>query len=154
MSKLAQLPDAPLEQILPQLVQCLKLPSSHARTTTDSDGTCDLMRFLLERALLNPTYVGCSLFWVLRSEMSKGGRTAARHGALLAAYLGAVGSSMRIEHEKQVVLDSQLRRIARGASELDDKQQRTAYAHRELRRLTRAGELPTGMDLCVRSVWS
>ncbi|KAJ1455932.1 hypothetical protein M885DRAFT_191809 [Pelagophyceae sp. CCMP2097] len=136
--KLANLLDGQLETILPQLVQALK---------SSRDNEAPLMRFLLQRALLNPVYVGLTLFWVLRAEMSKGGLVAQVHGALLAAYVGACGVVMRSEYEKQVVLDTQLRSICAGASALEDKQARSQFASRELRRLQRSGELPAGMDL-------
>mmetsp|Transcript_19588 Transcript_19588/g.60564 ORF Transcript_19588/g.60564 Transcript_19588/m.60564 type:complete len:1226 (+) Transcript_19588:102-3779(+) len=106
-----------------------------------------LMKFLLERALRNPTFVGSSLFWGLRCEMSKGGKTAVRHGAMLAAYLGAVGTRVRTELEKQVVLDNQLRWVTATCADFEDKHARNAFATRELRRLSRSGELPAGMDL-------
>mmetsp|Transcript_4489 Transcript_4489/g.14909 ORF Transcript_4489/g.14909 Transcript_4489/m.14909 type:complete len:792 (+) Transcript_4489:481-2856(+) len=106
-----------------------------------------LTKFLLVRALRNPTFVGSSFFWALRSEMSRGGRTATKHGAMLAAYVGAVGTRFRAELEKQVVLDAQLRWIAGSCATLEDKHARNAFATRELRRLSRSGELPAGMDL-------
>mmetsp|Transcript_6713 Transcript_6713/g.9390 ORF Transcript_6713/g.9390 Transcript_6713/m.9390 type:complete len:1192 (-) Transcript_6713:198-3773(-) len=106
-----------------------------------------LVKFLFTRALRNPTFVGVSFFWALRSEMSKGGLTAMKHGALLAAYLGAVGTRFRAELEKQVVLDAQLRWITASARKIEDKHARTLYATRELRRLCRSGELPAFMDL-------
>lgn len=137
VAKLEQLPDATLETYVPQLVQALKRP----------EGAEAVAKFLLARALMNPPYVGASVFWALRSEMSKGGRCAAKHGAVLAAYLGACGPSARSELEKQVVLDKILRNITAAAADMDDKSQRTSFAQRELRRLSRAGELPAGMDL-------
>lgn len=146
VTKLANMPDAQLEPYIPQLVQALKsedLPKNPVARVVATP----LMQFLLTRALLNPVYVGCSVFWALRSEMSKGGPVALRHGVLLATYLGAVGTKCRIDLEKQVVLDAQLRMISKAASSIDDKHARGQYAQRELRRLFRSGELPSGMDL-------
>ncbi|KAJ8610965.1 hypothetical protein CTAYLR_010170 [Chrysophaeum taylorii] len=144
--KLENLPDAALEPYVPQLVQALKDEAGGAAFLVSST----LARFLLERALLNPTYVGSSLFWSLRSEMSKGGQTALKHGVLLAAYLGAVGTACRSHLEKQVVLDSHLRAMSAAAARLDDRHARTQFARRELRRLARSGELPASMPLpCV-----
>lgn len=137
--KLAALPDASLEPYVPQLVQALKCERLGEATP--------LVKFLLARALQNPVFVGGSVFWALRSEMSRGGSTAVRHGCLLAAFLAAVGSKTRANLEKQVVLDSYLRSITATAAAIDDKQARTASMQRELRRLARSGELPAGMDL-------
>lgn len=150
VAKLASMPDGQLEPYLPQLVQALKsetLSTPRKPLPRTAGIATPLVRFLLARALLNPVFVGASLFWALRSEMSNGGCSARVHGVMLAIYVAAVGTKCRIDLEKQVVLDSQLRLVSKAASSIDDKLNRSQYAQRELRRLARSGELPAGMDL-------
>lgn len=136
VGKLAAIPDATLEPLVPQLVQALK-----------REPAMSLVQFLLRRALENPVFFGASLFWALRSEMSRGGETAVVHGCLNAAYLAALGPRGRTDLEKQVVLDAHLRAISKVASSIDDRRIRTSYAQSALRKLLLSGELPAGMDL-------
>ncbi len=137
VDKLATLPDAVLETFIPQLTQALKRGQPGDLLT----------KFLLERALANPVYVGSTLFWALRCEMRQGGEVAGRHGAILACYLGACGSKCRGDLAKQVELDRILGDLTTTASEMDDRRARTQFARQRLKSLSRSGELPADLDL-------
>jgi len=137
VDKLATFPDGVLETFVPQLCQALKRAQPGDFLT----------KFLLERALTNPVYVGSRLFWALRCEMGAGGAVSAKHGALLACYLGACGSRARGDLAKQVELDRILADLTTTAAEMDDRRARTHFARQRLKSLARSGELPADLDL-------
>ncbi|MES1909718.1 MAG: hypothetical protein MHM6MM_002418 [Cercozoa sp. M6MM] len=77
---LRTLNDDELRLLLLQLVQALKFESYH-----DSP----LARFLLQRALASPRFIGHELYWMLRAEMTLPNQVAhaERYGALVEEYL-------------------------------------------------------------------
>lgn len=83
--RIDEMRDDHLADVVLQLVQALKLETSH-----DSA----LARLLVRRALCAPLVIGHRLFWLLRSEMHQPG-VCERFGVVLHAFLAACGPDIR-----------------------------------------------------------
>eukprot|EP00948_MAST-09A_sp_MAST-9A-sp1_P002681 g2681.t1 len=128
---LARLQDSDLSEILLQLVQVLKFELYH-----DSP----LFRFLLRRALRNPTRIGHRLYWHLKSEMHSE-FTAERYGLLLELYVTHCGLH-REQLRAQMKVNIELAKITKKAMRAE-KKERTRVAREELQKLISRKTLPS-----------
>ena len=90
---LDELPDEELSQYLLQLVQALKY---------ENYLNCDLVKFLLRRALRNHN-IGHQLFWLLKSDMHDPSVTV-QYGLIIEIYLKSNPDHMTILDRQQVIL--------------------------------------------------
>ncbi|KAJ8612387.1 hypothetical protein CTAYLR_007947 [Chrysophaeum taylorii] len=101
--RLDEMRDDHLLDVLPQLVQALKLELEH---------DAPLARLLVRRGACSPFVLGHRLFWLLRSEMHAPG-VCERYGVVLAAFLSACGQELRDELVAECKVDAVLGEVAR-----------------------------------------
>jgi len=126
---LRQMTDEQLQMYLLQLVQCLKFEPYH-----DSP----LSRFLIERAIASPYFVGHTFFWHLKAELHNPW-VSERFGLLLEEFLSHVGRQAH-ELRKQLMVVQKLQKVAemvvmlRREGKISDETLKEIY-HNDLRKL-------------------
>ncbi|OQR87160.1 phosphatidylinositol kinase [Achlya hypogyna] len=111
LGKMAAMDDLTLASILPQLVQAIKW---------EPYATSQLVTWLIERALVNPSQIGFALFWTLKVETYVP-RWAERFRLVLHAYLSVVSKPMASILALQEALfspEGELHRIAQRVKKL------------------------------------
>ncbi|OQS06375.1 phosphatidylinositol kinase [Thraustotheca clavata] len=111
LGKMAAMDDLTLSSILPQLVQAIKW---------EPFATSQLVTWLIERALINPSQIGFALFWTLKVETYMP-RWEERFRQVLQAYLSIVSKPMASILSLQEALfspEGEFHRIARRIKKL------------------------------------
>ncbi|EQC35055.1 hypothetical protein SDRG_07294 [Saprolegnia diclina VS20] len=111
LTKMGAMDDLTLASILPQLVQAIKW---------EPYATSQLVTWLIERALVNPSQIGFALFWTLKVETYVA-RWSERFRLVLDAYLAVVSKPMASILSLQEALfspEGELHRIAKRVKKL------------------------------------
>jgi hypothetical protein len=138
VQSIATMPDHVLCEFLLQLVQALKLESYH-----DSP----LARFLIKRAISNPSRIGHTLFWLLHSEMHDQ-HVCERFSVILELYLRNCGSH-RQSLKKQYRVNELLKNVTAQACRIKEKSLRSQFARNQLNRVV--SHFPVSFELCLSS---
>jgi len=140
---LGTLTDEGLRKYLLQLTQTLKFEPFH-----DSA----LARFLLRRALSNPTLIGHIFFWLLKAEMHVE-VVRERFGVILDLYLRNCGTH-RLALGHQLLVMKRLETVAGKVKEKETKAERLAELKEQLKRcdFPVKFQLPLNPDMRARSI--
>jgi len=140
---LGSLSDDELRRYMLQLVQTLKFEPFH-----DSA----LSRFLLRRALSNPTLIGHIFFWLLKAEMHEP-VVKERFGVILDMYLRNCGTH-RLALGHQLLVMKRLEAVAARVQAQDSKEGRLNELREQLKRcdFPTKFQLPLNPDMRARSI--
>jgi len=140
---LGTLTDEELRKYLLQLTQTLKFEPFH-----DSA----LARFLLRRALSNPTFIGHIFFWLLKAEMHVE-VVRERFGVILDLYLRNCGTH-RLALGHQLLVMKRLETVAGKVKEKETKSERLKELREQLKRcdFPVKFQLPLNPDMRARSI--